>query len=243
MAAPDSEFSLSHLTLHAPTVGLPYWFVSRDFADALGLECSRDAAKQLAQLLAGLKVRVDHEADAVTLRIRRNEDVIPALRSVYERAGWDAAELERIEESVRTFKRPRARKIAAGDTFLIPIGEDAFGLGQVLEVSHKAPTVAVFRCTGAARMLEREDPASLKPLAILHLGLGCSLLSGEWPVIGAHPAVHSAARGYGGKRNAVGSISFGGDGPTVALLRAHAKLDSWEQGFADPGYLRRFVLA
>jgi hypothetical protein len=238
----ESQFRLSHFSLHAPSEGLPYWFVSHDFAGALVLDYSKDAAKQLKRLLGGLSVRVDYEADAVTLRIKRNVDVIPALRAIYTCVGWDPAELERIEESVRTFKRPRAKKIAAGDTFLIPISDDAVGLGQVLEVRYKAPTVAVFPCVGQARVVERTNLASLKPLSIFHLGRGCSLFTGKWPVVSSHRVVHSPAAGLGGDRDSIGAISFGGDGYVVELLRAHAGLDTWEQGFADPNYLRKFVL-
>ena len=238
----ESRYPLSHLTLHAPSVGLPYWFVSHDFAGVLGLDYSRDAATQLKQLLADWKVSVDHEADEVTLRIRRNEDVIPALRAIYARAGWDPAELAQVEEPVRTFKRPRARKIAACDTVLVPFGGEVVGLGQVLEVRRKVPTVALFRATGPAREMEQQNPAALKPLSILHLGLGCSLFTGEWPVFASHPVVHSPAGGFRGDRDCVGAISFGGDGPAVAMLRAHAELDTWEQGYADPEYLRKFVI-
>lgn len=237
-----SRFNLSHFSLHAPSVVLPYWFVSHDFADALHLEYSEEARTQLEGLLSGLGVQVDHEADSVTLRIKRNADVIPALRAMYAHVGWAQAELEQIEMAVRNFKRPRAKAIAEGDIFLIPIGDDMVGLGQVLKMSHKAPTVAVFRVVGLARDIERDDPASLKPLAILHLGLGCSLFTGGWPVISKRPVVHSPARGFGGARDGTGAVSFGGDGCVVSLLRAHAGLDTWEHGFADPAYLRKFVL-
>lgn len=240
---PETRFDLSHFSLHAPSEGLSYWFVSHDFAGALQLDYSRDAARQLQQLLGGLGVRVEHEADAVTLRVKRTDDVMPALRAIYTHAGWDQGELDRIAESVRAFKRPRPKKIAAGDTFLIPIADDVVGLGQVLEVRHKAPTVAVFRCVGAARDVEQRNPTALKPLAIQHLGLGCSLLTGEWPIIASHRVAHSPAAGRGGARDTIGAISFGGDGYIVELLRAHAGLDTWEQGFADPNYLRKFVLA
>lgn len=239
---PQTHFQLSHFSLHAPSAGVTHWFVLHDFAESLQLDYSRDAARQLEQLLAGLDVRVDHEADAVTLRIKRNEDVIPALRSLYAHVGWDSGELDRIESSVRTFKRPRAKKLTAGDTFLIPIGDDFVGLGQVLDVQHKAPTVAVFRCVGRASDIERENPGALKPLSILHLGLGCSLLTGEWPIIASHRVVHSPSAGRGGARGSIGAISFGGDGYIVQLLRGHAGLGSWEEGFADPNYLRKFVL-
>jgi len=238
----STEFRLSHFSLHAPNEGLAYWFVSHDFAEALKLEYSKDAASQLKQALGDSNVRVDYEADAVTLRIKRNEDVIPALRSVYEAAGWDPAELGQIEHSVLTFKRPRPKKIAAGDTFLIPIGNDTFGLGQVLEVSYKAPTVAVFHCVGPAHEIEVKDPTTLKPLSILHLGLGCSLLTGKWRVVSSYPVTHSPAAGTSGDRDSIGAISFGGDGPVVDLLRADAGLDAWEKGAGDPNYLRKFVL-
>jgi len=222
---------------------MSYWFVSHDFAEVLGVEYNRQAAKELKQVLSGLRVSLEYEGDAVTLRIRRNEDVIPALRSIYQRAGWDPTELAQIESSVRAYKRPRAKKIQIGDTFLIPVSDELFGLGQVLDIPHKAPTVAVFFCVGPAHELESKDPISMKPLSILHLGLGCSLFTGEWPVVASHRVVHSPSAGPFGDREAIGAISWPGDGPVVELLRAHAGLDAWEQeGFANPDYLRRLVL-
>lgn len=239
---PGGDFPLSHFLLHAPSEMLGYWFVSYDFADALELEYSRQAAKELKQILDGLRVRIDYEADAVTLRIRRNEDVIPVLRSIYQRVRWDPAELEQIERSVRDYKRPRAKKVAVGDVFLIPISDERFGLGQVLDLRRKAPTVAVFPFVGPAPEVQIKDPVQTKPLAILHLGPGCSLFTGKWPVIGSRPVAHSPAAGHSGDRDSVGAISWGGDGYVVQLLRTNAGLDSWEQDFADPNYLRKLVL-
>jgi hypothetical protein len=236
------EFQLSRFSLNAPSVALAYWFLSCDFADAFGLEYSRDAARELKQLVGHLAARVDYEADTVTLRIKRNENVIPTLRAIYARLHWDAAELRKIEATVLAYKRPRAKKIAAGDTFLIPIADGVYGLGQVLEVQYRAPTVAVFRCVGPAADIERNDPASLRPLAILHLGRGCSLFTGGWPVIASHRVRHSPAGGTTGARDTIGAISWGDDGYTVELLRAHAGLDTWEQDFADPDWLRKHVL-
>ena len=236
------QFPLSHFTLHAPSVALAYWFVSHDFAEALGLEYSRDAARELKQLVGHLGARVDYEADAVTLRIKRNENVVPTLCAIYARMQWDTAELQQIEASILAHKRPRPKKISAGDTFLIPIADGVYGLGQVLDVQYKAPTVAVFRSVGPAADIEGSDPTKLRPLAILHLGLGCSLFTGDWPVIGSHRVAHSPAGGTSGARYAIGAISWGDDGYTIELLRAHAGLDTWEQDFADPNWLRKHVL-
>lgn len=237
-----TRFPLRRFALCAPDAALAYWFVSHDFAGALGVEYSRDAAKELEALLRDLCVRIDYEADDVTLRIKSKDDVLPALRLIYARAGWDTAELDAIEVPVRDYKRPRPRKVAEGDAFLIPLGGEVFGLGQVLDNSDGAPTVAVFPWIGSASDVQQRDPRASRPLTILHLGLGCSLFTGEWPVVASHQVVHSPSAGPGGARNAVGARSYGGDGPVVELLRAHAGLDTWEQGFADPGYLRKLVL-
>lgn len=237
-----SRFTLSRFALCAPDAALAYWFVSHDFAGALGVEYSRDAAKELKQLLHGLRVQIDYEADEVTLRIKSKDDVIPALRRIYERLGWPVAELDQLEAAVRNYERPRPRKIAKGDTFLIPLGDGIYGLGQVLDAGRQAPTVAVFPWTGGAQEVAAHDPGSGRPLTILHLGVGCSLITGEWTVIASHPVVHSASAGPGGKRDTVGCRSYGGDGPVVRLLRAHAGLATWEEGFADPDYLRKLVL-
>ena len=155
------EFSLSHFVLHAPSAGLAYWFVSHDFAEPLGFEYSRDAVRELKQLVGHLGARVDYEADAVILRIRRNESVVPTLRAIYVRLQWDAAELQRLEPAILAYRRPRAKEITAGDVFLIPIGNDLYGLGQVLDVQYKAPTVAVFRFVGSRAEVEAKDPKSL----------------------------------------------------------------------------------
>ena len=238
----NAKYPLSHFTLHAPSVGLPYWFVSHDFAETFGVEYSREAARELKELVGPFGARVDYEAGIVTLRVKRNENVMPTLRAIYQRMQWDSTELEQIEASGLAHKRPRPKKIAVGDTFLIPIGENKYGLGQVLEIAYKAPRVAVFRCVGGAADLGRNEPKRLRPLAILHLGPGCSLFTGDWPVIASHRVVHSPSGGFGGARDAIGSRSFGGDGYVVELLQAHTGIRSWEDGFADPEWLRRLVL-
>ena len=99
--APDTSFGLSSFTLHAPSATMSYWFVSHDFAEVLGMEYSENAARELKQLLKGFRVSIDFEADAVTLRIRRNDDVIPVLRSIYARADWDPIELAAIDHGWR----------------------------------------------------------------------------------------------------------------------------------------------
>jgi hypothetical protein len=96
---------LAHLILVPPDEALSYWFVSHDFAAVLGIEFSRDAATVLRKLLAPYKVRIDYEADTVTLRIARKDSVIPALRALYAHVGWDTAELDDLEPTVRGFRR------------------------------------------------------------------------------------------------------------------------------------------
>lgn len=235
------KIELAHFTLHAPDELLSHWFVSHDFAGALGLEYSRDAAKALRAAVSTRGVKIDYEADAVTVRTSRKAAVVPALREIYKCAGWDAAELESVESQVLTFKRPKRRTVRTGDVFLVPIGGDLFGMGQVLDLTHGLATIVVFSRIGKAVEFDRLRPKNCSVLTIVHIH-GSSLYTGQWPVIGTAPIEFDPSSGPNGKLGTVGSSNYGGDGPVRELLRAHAGLDDWVPLFGDPSHLRKLVM-
>jgi hypothetical protein len=207
----------------------------------LGLEYSKEAARVLKSHIKTSGVRIDYEADAVTLHISRKQNVIPVLREIYRLMGWDAFELDAVEPQVLTFKRPKPRRVSVGDAFLVPVGSDLFGLGQVLDLNYKSPTIALFADLGRASEMKERRPAELKVLTILHMG-GNSLYNGAWEIVGNYPVLHDPASGPGGRVFEVGCCTHGGDGPVVDLLRAYAGLRSWEEGYHDPNELRKLVL-
>lgn len=236
------KFQLAHLSLFPPDELLSYWFVSHDFAAELKLDYSRQAAAALKGAVAPRGVRIDYEADAVTIRISRNELVIPTLESIYALIGWETAELAQLKPQVERFKRPRPRSLSVGDIFHIPFAPDLVGLGQVLDINQKAPTVAIFTCVGSSSEVLPTKLPDARPLTILHIG-GNSLYKGAWSVVGSVTPTHDPTSGPGGKLFTVGSKSYGGDGPIVRLLQAHAGIRSWSEGFHDPHYLEQLVLA
>jgi hypothetical protein len=227
--------------LFSPDELTSYWFVSHDFAGAMGLEFSRDAARELKKAIGPGRARIDYEADAVTVRISRKENVIPTLAAIYHRIGWDKSELDSITPQVMACKRPRPRKIAIGDVFLVPFAPERFGLGQVLDVNYKFPTVAVFTSVGTAEELAARPVSGCDALTILHIH-GNALYKGQWPVIGSAPVKLDPAAGPGRKTGEVGSTTWGGDGPIVDLLGAFVGLRTWEEGYHDPNDLRKLVL-
>lgn len=235
------KIQLSHFSLISPDELLPYWFVSHDFAEELDIEFSKEAATAIKKAIETRGVRVDYEADAVTLRISSNEQVIPTLISLYNLLKWDIAELEQCRTQVTTFKRPRPRKLTVGDVFHVPIAEDLVGLGHVLEIAYKAPTVAIFTSIGCPNEVPPSKISQSKLLTILHIG-GSSLYKGEWPIIGNSIPTLDPSAGPGGKNLSVGSTSYGGNGPIVDLLMAYAGKRSWSEGFHDPQYLTKLVI-
>jgi hypothetical protein len=221
------EFELSHLKLFSPDEVLTYWWVDHDFAGEFGVEYSSDAARELRRILPH-GARVDYEADLVTVRISRKANVVPTLATIYERLGWDQTELAELEPRVHSFKRPRPHRVAIGDVFLIPVAEDLFALGQVLDVHDIQQTIAVFPRLGREADLKPALVEQAKPLTILHV-IGVSLLKGEWRVIGSERVRLDPSSGPGGKLYEVGSRSYGNDWPVVPLLRANAGLAPWDR--------------
>lgn len=220
---------------------MPEIALAADFAGALGLEYSRDAARVLKNAISTPGIQIDYEADAVFVKTSRKGAIIPALRELYQRIGWDAAELDAVEAQVSKFKRPRPRKVAVGDVFLVPISDEIFGLGQVLDLKFRAPTIALFPFIGSREDAADLNPSTRIPLTILHIG-GRSLYQGRWPIRGNDPVQHDPSSGPGGDRMAVGSRSYGGDGPVLELLRAYAGLDEWSPMFGESDYLKRLLV-
>jgi hypothetical protein len=235
------KIPLSRLTLFSPDELMSYWWISEDFAGLLGLEFSRDAAKLLKTVIPRGLAKIDYEADAVTVRMSRNDRVIPTLEAIYRHLDWDATELTQASEAIVTFKRPLPRKVQVGDIFIIPITPELFGVGQVLALNYKAPTVVVFKILGSRTELEPFSVEGSKPLTILHIH-GNSLYTGDWEIVTNHPVALDPSSGPGGRIFTIGSSIYGGDGPIVDLLSAHAGLRSWEEGYGDPRYLRSLLI-
>lgn len=235
------KFQLTHFALFSPDEMLPYWFISHDFAEELKLDYSKEAAVALKRVVGPRSVKIDYETDVVILRISKKELVIPTLEAIYALLGWNAAELKTLEPEVNAFKRPRPRRISAGDIFHIPIAADLVGFGQILEINNKSPTVAVFTRMGLPSEIAPFEVPHSKLLTILHIG-GNSLCKGDWPIVGSAAPIYDPASGPGGKDGEVGSRSFSGDGFVVELLEAYAGRRSWSEGFHDPQYLRKLVL-
>jgi hypothetical protein len=184
---------------------------------------------------------LDYEADAVTIRIASGRKVVPALRQLYAGLGWDSRELDAIEPQILAFRRPRPLPITNGDVFIVPLTPELCSLGQVVDLRRDSPTVAIMRWLGPPEQARALTVASLRPLTILHT-LGPSLRTGDWPIIANQPVVLDPASGPGGRRDAIGSRSYGGDGPVAELLRAFAGLATWEQDYHDPQYLRKLII-
>jgi hypothetical protein len=235
------NFKLTHFTLFPPDELRSYWFISHDFAELLGLQFSKEAATAIQAVVEPRGVEVEYEADSVTLRIKRKELVVATLLSLYEAFGWDDSEIQRIFPLVESFKRPRPRVLSPGDVFTVPVATDLVGLGQILEMNHKSPTVAIFTRWGPLDDYPLPALARSKLLTVLHT-TGLSLYKGEWSVVGSVPPFHDPASGPGGKIFELGSKSYGGDGPILELLGAAAGRRSWSEGFHDPDYLRNLVL-
>ncbi len=235
------DIELSHFTLYPPDELLPHWWVMHDFAGELGLEVQHDAAKELRKVLPP-GTRMDYESDFVFIQVSKSERVVPTLRAIYERLGWDPAELTRLEAEVMAFRRPRPHRIAVGDVFVIPVEDELVALGQVLDKHYGSPTVAVF--PDLARVVDI-DPATVVtavPLTIVHIG-GDSLYKGLWTVVSSQAVTLDPGAGPDGRNGEVGSCTYGGDGPVVDLLKAHSGLGSWD---IDPRhrsrYLRKLVM-
>ena len=124
-------------------------------------------------------VRIDYEADFVNLGIARRANIDPALTAIYERLGWDQAELAELAPKVLSFKCPRAHPIRIGDVFRIPVTGELFALGQVLYAEDIGQTIAVFPPVAPRAELKADLVKTTKPLTILHV-IGVSLLKGEW---------------------------------------------------------------
>jgi hypothetical protein len=236
------EIEFSRITLYAPDEMTSHWFISHDFAGEFGLEYSSEAAGRLRKALPR-GAQMEYEADAVTVTIARKSNVVPALLAIYECLGWDPAEVLAAEPRILSFKRPPPRKLAVGDVFLVPVTEDQFGIGQVLDMHYGHPTVAVFRVTGPEGELElgQGQICRSKPLTILPT-LGNSLLTGKWRIIGNERVRLNASSGPGGKMFEVGSVSYGGDGPVVEILRAHIGIGPWNPYPKEEFSLVRLVM-
>lgn len=222
------------------------FYIFHDLAELFGEEFNYDALKRLKKLLAAHpdnpkgKLSLDQEADNVTLTAAKPEVICLVAQVINEncikqyKTTYTAAEYEAILHALRSWKRPKPKKWAAGDFFAFELSNGELAFGQVLSKSRSGSAYCALLEAKSDEMLSVDDLQSRRVVSVLSLVYMGLLDKGVGKVIGSGAPVTPPT---------VSSRSFGEE-TLQDLAEAYFGLAPWNVGWCgDDCYYDKLLCA
>ncbi len=131
------------------------------------------------------------------------------------------------------------KKWEAGDVFAIPLKDNSFAFGQVLDKENC--TCVLLDMRSGSPVLSVPEFKKLRPISIMHLCKGDLLENGEWQILFRTREAFIPGDGRGGKAGTIGSRSYGECGAMKDLANAYWGLTPWNVMF-DENYYDKLLL-
>lgn len=243
------QYTLGPVTIHFPDENQNNFSIFHDLAELFGKEYQSEAVKLLRAKLKEVKPKpsIDYESDNVSISTSNIETLLTVINAIIELSddknkksspSINQDELKLVFENAKK-NRPKPKKWDVGDVFAIPLSDDTFSIGQVIDKRYGC-TCALFDVHIKEALLNPSDFRKLSPISILHLGTNL-LNNGTWQIQFNDLVTLDPAGGSGGKFGEVGSTSYGGGGTMTDLADVYFGLQPWNVMF-DEDYYDKMLL-
>jgi hypothetical protein len=239
----NNQYQIGQIKINLPDENQGYFSIFEDLAEIFGKEYQSDAVKVLRVKLKDIKPKasIDYESGFTHITTSNVDTLLSVIYAIVElsekKSGEDLkSDLNYLKDLFEKAKRnrPKPKEWKVGDVFLIPLIDNSFSFGQVLDKKY---------CTCALFNLKLNDPNlsqsrffELQPISILHLSNGDLLNNGQWKVIFNEQVKLNPSSEYGGKAGTIGSISHGRCKAMVDLANGYWGLQPWNVMFEENYY-------
>lgn len=223
--------------------------IFEDCAELFGQEFQREAYELLKAKIKGLKPQpiVDYESDYLHITTTNVDTIISIIQAIIElsttnyKSEFPTIDINELRKQFSSAKknRPKPKTWQTGDVFILPLRDNSFTVGQVLD--KKYCTCALFDTRTNEKTLSSFDFKKLKPISILHLSNGDLLNNGKWEILFNEQVTINPKSGSGGKMGDIGSISYGQCRALTNLAEAYWGLTPWNT-LAEENYYDTVLL-
>lgn len=241
----SNPITLGPIKIHLPDENQSYFSLFEDFAELFDKEFQSEAYKLLKEKLKDVKPKpqMDYEADFISIETTNVDTLLATIEAVVFLSCTDFKlqfpvidyEALRIEFTEVKKNRPKPKVWDTGDVFTIPLRDNSYSIGQVLD--KRRCTCALFEFKSHNKpSLETINFKQLKPISICHLSNGDLLNNGTWEVIFNATVSLNPNSGHGGKPGEIGSRSYGGCGILTDLAEVYWGLYPWNTKYHENFY-------
>ena len=237
------KIQVGQITVNLPDENQSSFSIFEDLAELFDKEFQSEAVKLLKSQIKDVKPKpsIDSESDFTSITTSNVDTLLSVINVIIDLstneskksfAQVNQPELKKIFTSAKK-NRPKPKEWNTGDVFAIPLLDNTFSFGQVLD--KKYCTCALFDIRSTNSGLTVEEFKKLKPLSILHLG-GDLLNNGQWKVLFNEAVTLNPDNGSGGRFGKIGCTSYGGGGTMTDLANAYWGLEPWNVLYEENYY-------
>jgi hypothetical protein len=209
-------YELGIITINFPDENQTNFSIFEDLAELFGKEYQSEAVKLLSAKLKDIKPKptIDYESDNVSITTSNTDTLLSVIDSIIELCTNEnkklfleinREELNIVFENAKK-NRPKPKKSNIGDVFVIPLCDNTFSIGQVIDKKHHC-TCALFEIRINVIQLTVSEFKKLRPISILHLSDNL-LSNGTWEFLFNEQVTLNPNSGCGGRYGDIGSASF-----------------------------------
>jgi hypothetical protein len=239
----NPKFKVGPIGISLPDESQGYFSIFEDLADFFGKEYQIDAVKLLRANLKDIrpKASIDYESDYTHIATSNVDTLLYVIKVIFnltkdEYINGEVLDLIKLkiffEHAKKT--RPKAKVWVTGDVFSIPLFDQTFTFGQVLD--KKYCTCALFNIKSNDNTLDKSDFNQFIPISILHLSNGDLLDNGKWQILFNENVKLNPNDGSGGKFGTIGAVSYGGCGVMNDLANSYWGLKPWNTMYKEDYY-------
>lgn len=237
------KIQVGQITINLPDENQSSFSIFEDLAELFDKEFQSEAIKLLKSQIKDVKPKpsIDSESDFASITTSNVDTLLSVINVIIELstneikksfAQVDQAELQKIFTRAKK-NRPKPKEWNIGDVFAIPLLDNTFSFGQVLD--KKYCTCVLFAIRSINSGLTFEEFKKLTPISILHLGKDL-LNNGQWKVLFNIKPTLNPDNGSGGKFGTIGCTSYGGGGIMNDLANAYWGLEPWNVLYVENYY-------
>jgi len=229
------QYQIGQIKINLPDEDQNSFSIFEDLAELFGNEYQSEAVKLLKAKLKEIKPKpsIDSEADFTYISTSNTGTLLSVIDAIIELSTdenkklfspFNRDELKIVFANAKK-NRPKPKKWETGDVFAIPLCDNSFSIGQVIDKRYGC-TCALFEIHITEALFNQPGFRKLRPISILHLGADL-LNNGTWKILFNEQVTLDPNSGSGGRFGAVGSISYGGGGTMTDLADVYFGLQPW----------------
>ena len=238
------QIQVGQIKVNLPNENQSSFSIFEDLAELFDKEYQNEAVKLFKSKIKDVKPKpsIDSESDFTSIQTSNVDTLISVINAIIDLctdenkksfAQLDEVELKKTFANAKK-NRPKPKEWNTGDVFAIPLADNSFSFGQVLD--KKFCTCVLFDIRSDNTVLNASEFKRLKPMSILHLSNGDLLNNGQWQILFNEQVTVNPNSGSGGRFGDIGSKSYGQCGTLTDLANAYWGLMPWNVLYEEDYY-------